>query len=394
MIAKPYARRGFLAGAGLALAGPTIAAPPPIADGTDATSAKPGMIIRNTVPLNLEAPISAFAEPITANDKFFVRYNLATPPSVADLKDWSLRIGGDAAERPFQFSMEDLRKLPTREVVALCHCAGNARSRFNPQADGIQWDEGAMGCARWRGVRLRDVLLKTGFKPEALEVVLTGADSALNPQQQAYAKSLPIEVAMDAGTLLASEMNGQVLPLVHGYPLRLIVPGWSATYWMKHVTALELRSSRFDGFWMTTAYRVPRGLFPVDRAFVSQETATTSPVTENVLNCVITNVRDGDTVPLAGLELRGVAWGGGGVQSVSVSLDDGTRWRSAILGPDIGRYAFRTWRYTITGVRPGPLSVLVRAASNDGQTQGERVRYNPGGYHYNTQRKLTLVIMA
>ncbi len=396
MIARPFARRGFLASAGLALAGPTIAAAPssaapPGADGVDASLVKPGLILRSAVPLNLEAPISAFAEPITANGRFFVRYNLAIAPTLADLKDWSLRIGGDASERPFQFSMEDLRKLPTREVVALCHCAGNARSRFTPPAAGLQWEEGAMGCARWRGVRLRDVLLKTGFKPEALEVVVTGADSALNPQQPAYAKSLPLEVAMDAGTLLAFEMNGQPLPLLNGYPLRLVVPGWSATFWMKHVTALELRSSRFDGFWMTTEYRVPRGLFPVDRPFASQETATSSPVTENVLNGVITNLRNGDTVKLAGLELRGLAWGGGGVQSVSVSLDDGTRWRLAILGPDIGRYAFRTWRYAITGVRPGPLNVLVRVTSNDGQTQGERVRYNPGGYHYNTQRKLSLV---
>lgn len=252
-----------------------------------------------------------------------------------------------------------------------------------------------MGCARWRGVRLRDVLIKTGVKPEALELVLTGADSKINPQQPPYSKSLPLDVAMDASTLLAYEMNNRPLPLLNGYPLRLVVPGWSATYWMKHVTGLELRTSRFDGFWMTTEYRVPRGLFPVERGFVSQETANTSPITDNVLNCIITNLRDGDAVKLSGLELRGLAWGGAsGVQSVSVSLDDGIRWRSATLGPDLGRYAFRAWRFAVTGVRAGKLSLLVRATSNDGQTQGERIRSNPGGYNHNTQRKITLVTKA
>lgn len=390
MTARRVSRRGVLAGT-TALWACRADAAPPGADGTDPTSGKAGLVLRSATPLALETPAANFTDPITPNERFFVRYNLATPPTLADLNDWSLRIGGDAAERPFQFSMDDLRRFPTREVIAVCHCAGNARSLFNPPIEGVQWGEGAMGCARWRGVRLRDVLSKVGIKPEALEVVLTGADSALNLQQPPYSKSLPLDVAMDAGTLLAYEMNSKPLPLLNGYPLRLVVPGWSATYWMKHVTGLEIRSSRFDGFWMTTEYRVPRGLFPVERGFVSQETATTNPITENVLNCVVTNVRDGDTVKLAGLEIRGLAWGGAnGVQSVSVSLDDGTRWRAAILGPDIGRYAFRAWRFGIVGVRPGPLSMLFRATSNDGQTQGERVRSNPGGYLHNTQRKITL----
>ena len=394
MTAKCASRRAVLASATVLWARTASAATRP-ADEADLTSSKAGLILRSTSPLALETPVAAFADPITPNDSFFVRYNLATSPTLADLSDWALRIVGDAAERPFQFSMEDLRKFPAREVLAVCHCADNARSLFNPPAGGLQWGEGAMGCARWRGVRLRDVLTKAGVKPEALEVVLTGADSALNLQQPAYSKSLPLDVAMDAGTLLAYEMNGKPLPLLNGYPLRLVVPGWSATYWMKHVTDLELRSSRFDGFWMTTEYRLPRGLFPVERGFLSQETAATSPITENVLNCVVTNVRDGDTVKLVGLELRGLAWGGAsGVQSVSVSLDDGTRWRSATLGPDLGRYAFRAWRFGVSGIRPGPLSLLIRATSNDGQTQGERIRSNPGGYHHNTQRKITLVTTA
>jgi DMSO/TMAO reductase YedYZ molybdopterin-dependent catalytic subunit len=395
MTANRLSRRRILASTKALWAGQAVAAIPPIVDGIEPTPGKTGLILRSAAPLALETPVADFTNPITPNERFFVRYHLTIPPTLADLKDWTLRIVGDAAERPFQFSMEELRKFPLREVVAVCHCAGNGRSLFNPPAEGLQWEEGAMGCARWRGIRLRDVLIKAGIKPEALEVVLTGSDSALNPQQPPYSKSLPLDVAMDAGTLLAYEMNGKPLPLLNGYPLRLVVPGWSGTYWMKHVTGLEIRSSRFDGFWMTTQYRVPRGLFPVERGFVSQETATTSPITENVLNCVVTNVHDGETVRLAGLELKGLAWGGAsGVQSVSVSLDDGTRWRAAILGPDIGRYAFRTWRFGVTGIRPGRLNLLIRATSNDGQTQGERVRFNPGGYHYNTQHKITLVTTA
>ena len=352
----------------------------------------PALIRRNASPLALEAPLDSFNTPITAIERFFVRYNLPNIPTLGDLKDWSLKITGDGAEREITLRLDDLRALPMRDVVAVCQCAGNRRAMANPPVPGVQWGDGAMGCARWRGVRLRDVLLKAGVRPETVEVAMIGADSARNPDQPPYAKSLPVERAMDAGTLIALEMNGVPLPLLHGFPARIVRPGWAATYWVKHLTTLELRRKPLDTPAMTTDFRVPLGLFPVERPFASQQDGVTTALTELVVNSLITNLVDGDTVKLAGLVVQGVAWdNGSGVQSVEVSLDGGTHWKAATLGPDSGRFAFRVWRFPITGVRPGALSLVVRATGNNGQVQGERTRANPGGYFLNTMQKLSLV---
>jgi len=355
----------------------------------------PALIRRTASPLALEAPIDSFNTPITAVERFFVRYNLPIIPTAADLQSWSLKIGGDGAERNVTLSLDDLRGLPMREMVAVCQCAGNRRAMAMPPAPGVQWGDGAMGCARWRGVRLRDVLLKAGVKSDTVEVAMLGADSARNPDLAPYAKSLPLERAMDAGTLIALEMNGAPLPLLHGFPARIIRPGWAGTYWVKHLTQLELRRKPLDTPFMTTEYRLPRGLFPVDRPFVTQEDGQTSPVTELVINSLVTNLVSGDTVKLAGLVVQGVAWdGGSGVQSVEVSLDGGTHWKTALLGPDAGRFAFRLWRFPVLGIRPGALKLVVRATGNDGQVQGERTRANPGGFFLNTTQKLNLVTTA
>ncbi len=355
----------------------------------------PALIRRSATPLALEAPIDSFNTPITAVERFFVRYNLPNLPGMVDLETWSLKVGGDGAEREINLSLDDLRAMPLREVVAVCQCAGNRRAMAVPPVPGVQWGDGAMGCARWRGVRLRDVLLKAGVKSDTVEVAMLGADSGRNPDLSPYAKSLPLERAMDAGTLIALEMNGAPLPLLHGFPARIIRPGWAGAYWVKHLTRLELRRKPLDGPFMTNEYRLPRGLFPVERPFVTQEDGQTSPVTELVINSLVTNYVSGDTVKLAGLVVQGVAWdGGSGVQSVEVSLDGGTHWKTALLGPDAGRFAFRLWRFPVVGIRPGILNLVVRATGNNGQVQGERTRANPGGFLLNTMQKLSLVTTA
>ena len=168
----------------------------------------PALIRRSATPLALEAPIDSFNTQITAVERFFVRYNLPNLPGMVDLETWSLKVGGDGAEREINLSLDDLRAMPLREVVAVCQCAGNRRAMAVPPVPGVQWGDGAMGCARWRGVRLRDVLLKAGVRSDTLEVALLGADSARNPDLSPYAKSLPLERAMDAGALIALEMIG------------------------------------------------------------------------------------------------------------------------------------------------------------------------------------------
>lgn len=381
-------RRLLLAGAAAGLAGPAAPA-------EDRLAGKHDLIGRRAAPLALEAPPDSFFTEITQPGRFYVSYNLPKPPGMADLKSWALKIGGDGAAREVVLSMADLRAMPQREIVAVCQNAGNRRALAEPKVPGVQWGQGGMGCARWRGVRLRDVLQKVGVKPEAVEMAMTGADSAANPDHEPFTKSLPIERAMDAGTLIALDMNASPLRLLNGYPARIIRPGWAGTYWVKHVTSLQLRTSAFAGRFMSVENRLPTGLFPVEHPFDTQEDGRTSPVTELVINSLVTNVVDGDTVQLAGLALQGLAWdNGSGVQSVSISLDGGTHWKTAVLGPDSGRFAFRRWRFAITGVRPGVLNVLVRATGNDGQLQGERRRSNPGGYLLNKMQRFTLTATA
>ena len=362
------------------------------ANAQPALSEPVGLIQRNASPIALEAPLDSFRNTITTTDRFFIRYNLPRTPDVDDLKGWALKIGGDGMDGEIAVSMEELRALPMRETVAVCQSAGNRRSFAEPKVPGVQWGIGGMGCAKWRGVRLREVLQRINIKPDTIEVALVGADSALNPDRTPYVKSLPLERALDAGTLIAFEMNGAPLPLAHGYPARIVRPGWAGTYWMKHLTGLELRTRKLENPFMAASYRLPRGLIPTDRPYASQEDEQSSLVTALQVNALVTNVVDADTIKLAGLVLQGVAWdGGSGVQSVELSFDGGTRWRSALLGPDPGRYAFRGWRFPVTGVRPGVLNMLVRATGNDGQVQPERARANPGGFLDNAMQKLSLL---
>ncbi|MBI3145119.1 MAG: molybdopterin-dependent oxidoreductase, partial [Pseudogulbenkiania sp.] len=200
-----------------------------------------------------------------------------------------------------------------------------------------------------------------------------------------FVKSLPLWKALDENTLIAFEMNGEPLPHWNGFPARLIVPGWTATYWIKHLTSINVVSSPFDGFWVKSAYRVPVGKFPVVERFLSQETAVNTPITEMVVNSLITSVRDGERLPLGKpLELAGIAWDAGyGIRQVEVSTDGGTNWRNAELGTDHGRFSFRPWRYRFQPRRKGRYILLAKATNRVGQTQTFELIANPAGYHHN-----------
>src|SRR5262249_44840348 len=178
---------------------------------------------------------------------------------------------------------DDLREFPASEVVAVCQCSGNRRGLFRPHVAGIEWGYGAMGCARWKGVRLKDVLDKVGIKKEAVEVVFDGADGPIVDKTPDFVKSLPVWKAVEETTLLASEMNAAPLPQWNGFPLRLAAPGWPPTYWIKHLTSIDVATRPFDVFWMKSAYRIPVGNFPVVSRFITQETAVNTPITEMVV---------------------------------------------------------------------------------------------------------------
>jgi DMSO/TMAO reductase YedYZ molybdopterin-dependent catalytic subunit len=403
-------RRALVAGGALALAAPTPFArigraaegaflPPGLPKGvydTATLEALPGkkpLIKLAYRPPNYETPLSYFTSEFTPNDCFFVRYHLAGIPEEIDPAQWKLAIGGEGVERPLDLTLSDLRSsFEAVEVAAVCQCSGNRRGFSEPHVPGVQWGFGAVGNALWKGVRLRDVLSRANLRPETVEFVLSGADGPVLDGTPDFVKSIPLDKALDDNTLVAYGMNGAPLPHYNGFPLRLIVPGWTATYWMKHLVSVEAVTKPFAGFWMKNAYRIPNGKFPIVQHFVSQMTAANEPITEMVINSMITAPADGDTLHAGQTaEIRGVAWDGGyGIGRVGISTDGGETWQEAELGKDVGRFAFRVFRFAFTPQRPGRYQVLAKASNNVGQTQAEKLIFNPAGYHNNVMRPLTL----
>ena len=342
-------------------------------------------------PPNYETPVEYFRTAITPNDAFFVRYHLSDIPEVT-AKDWKLAVGGDGADGQIELSFDDLKKMPAFEVVAVNQCSGNRRGLFQPHVVGVEWGYGAMGCARWKGARLKDVLDKVGLKKEAIEIVLDGADGAIVDKTPDFVKSIPVWKAIEETTLIAYEMNGQPLPHFNGFPARIVLPGWTGTYWMKHVTSIKAAIKPYDGFWMKSAYRIPLGKFPLVSRFTSQDTDTNTPITEMVVNSLITSHADGASVKAgAKVSIGGIAWDGGyGIREVEVSADGGKNWSTATLGPDIGRYAFRIFNFDFTTKARGKSVVMARAANKIGQSQTTELILNPAGYHHNVIHAVTL----
>jgi DMSO/TMAO reductase YedYZ molybdopterin-dependent catalytic subunit len=341
-------------------------------------------------PPNYETPIANFRTAITPNDAFFVRYHLADIPTV-DARTWRLTVGGEGANGRVQLSLDDLKAMPATELVAVCQCSGNRRGLFEPHVVGVEWGYGAMGCARFKGVRLKDVLDKVGLKKEAIELVLDGADGPVLDKTPDFVKSIPVAKAIEDG-LIAYEMNGQPLPHFNGFPARIIVPGWTATYWVKHITSIMATTKPFEGFWMKSAYRVPLGRFPLVARFTSQDTDANTPITEMVVNSLITSHDDGSDVKAgAPLAIGGVAWDAGyGIRTVEVSTNGGRTFTAAQLGEDLGRFAFRTFSFPVTPSARGKLAVMARAINKVGQTQTAELIQNPAGYHHNVMHTVTL----
>lgn len=361
----------------------------------EALPGKKPLIKKTYRPPNYETPVTYFKEIFTPNDVFFVRYHLSNIPDV-DARSWRLRIGGDAVERTYELTLDDLKtKFEQVEVVALCMCSGNRRGLMKPHVPGVQWGYGAMGNARWKGVRLKDILNRAGLKANALEVVVDGADTGVAEKTPDFIKSIPVWKALDENTIIAYEMNGEPLPHWNGFPARLVVPGWTATYWMKHIVSIEVVSTPYKDFWMSTAYRVPLGKFPMRDRFISQETNVNTPITEIMVNSLITNIKDGQTFRLGQpVEVKGIAWDGGYIiKQVEVSVDGGKTWHDAELGKDYGRFSWRQWSYTFRPTRRGEYTIMVKATNSIGQTQTFELIWNPGGYHHNVVQKVSIKVL-
>ncbi len=337
------------------------------------------MIGLTSRPPQLETPFSVFDDgPITPNNAFFVRYHLAGIPYNLDPDKFALEVKGKV-ERPLKLSLKDIRKLPAVELVAVAQCSGNSRGFFEPRVAGGQLANGAMGNARWRGVPLKAVLDMAGVQAGARQVTFNGMDGPVMDTTPDFVKALDIDHARDGEVMLAYGMNGEDLPLLNGFPLRLVVPGYYGTYWVKHLNEITVIDTIFDGFWMKTAYRIPDT--PCNCVEPGTAPKATIPINRFTVRSFITNVaNDARLKSRKTTTLRGIAFDGGrGIKEVAVSTDNGATWTTARLGRDLGKYSFREWKLPIK-LPPGIYDLRVRATNNAGDTQPMEPRWNPAGY--------------
>lgn len=347
------------------------------------------LILLTMRPPQLETPFSVFNEGVfTPNDAFFVRYHLAQIPTAIDPAEFRLSVKGTVST-PLTLSLTELKtKFEPVEVAAVNQCSGNGRGFSEPRVAGGQLGNGAMGCARWKGVRLKDVLAKAGVGAGAKQVTFNGLDGPVSDKTPDFVKALDVDHALDGEVMLAYEMNGEDLPMLNGFPLRLIVPGYYGTYWVKHVNDLQVVNEPFTGFWMSTAYLIP------DNAGACVEPGTVPKKSKPIARCnvrsFITSLANGAKVPSGQtLTVRGITFDGGyGIRTVRFSEDGGKTWRQATLGQDYGKYAFREWTAPFTPSRSGAYDLQVCAINRIGQSQPLEPLWNPPGYMRNVVETL------
>ncbi len=340
------------------------------------------LLVLTPRPPQLETPFAIFDDGVfTPNDAFFVRWHLAGIPQSVDASIHRIKVTG-AVQRELSLSLADLARMPTIEITAVNQCSGNSRGFFAPRVPGGQWGNGAMGNARWTGVRLRDILTRAGLQSNAKQVQFRGLDGPVLPETPAFRKALDVDLARGDDVIVAYLMNGQPMPLLNGFPVRLIVPGWYATYWVKMLAEITVLDHVDDNFWMKTAYRIP------DTPTASIAPGTTGfptiPINKMNVRSFVTSVADGATISAGSMVLGGIAFdGGSGVRRVEISTDGGRTWRNATLEQDYGKYSFRRWNAR-WDAEPGTYEVAIRATSNDGATQNATPIWNPGGYMRNS----------
>lgn len=349
------------------------------------------MIVQRVRPALLETPMEVFDEGVfTPNDRFYVRWHWGDIPTSIDTLGFRLKVHG-AVAKPLSLSIPELMKLPQIEYAAVNQCSGNSRGLFEPRVAGAQWRHGAMGNARWSGVRLKDVLDLAGVRPEAQAVRCAGLDQPLVPDAPDYRKSLAVDHARDGEVMIAFLQNREALPWLNGFPLRLVVPGWFSTYWVKMLSDIEVLDRPDDDYWMVKAYRVPDRPFgnvrPGEHGFATKPISTMPP------RSWTTSHADGAKLPAGrSLALRGIAMGGdSGVARVEVSTDNGRSWREARLGADHGKYSFRRFDIELPPPSAGPLALMTRCTNAAGVSQPLEPNWNHSGYLRNVAETVSLV---
>ena len=364
---QPVGRRrllggGALAGAGTALGllgrgGPARAAPA-------RQDAETPLRVFETSPLNAGTPLEQLSGLLTPNHLFFVRNHFAIP--TIQSSDWTLTVDGAVAQ-PLELSFDDVQRLPSRSQVTLVECAGNARSGFTPRAEGTQWDTSAVGVAEWTGVPVAAVLERAGLQPDAVEVVFHGGDNV------GFQRSLSRDDVMDPDVILAYAMNGEPLPPEHGFPARLLVPGWIGVASVKWLARIQAVTEPYTGFYQRSRYVIER-----ENQQGDPEPATWLPVRATIARPVANASLAAGTVPISGFAYSGR----GRVASVEVSADAGATWQPAALAPPNEPGSWARWQLLWTA-QPGRYTLVARATDEAGNRQPNQMEWNRFGYGYN-----------
>ena len=352
---------------------------------TTAYPQKGRMILQRTSPPWLETPFEVFDKGVfTPNDQHYVSWHWANFPSEIDLDKFRLTVRGHVNQTLSLSTKDILHGLPRVELAAVSQCAGNSRIYMQPRVPGAQWANGSMSNALWTGVRLKDVLDRAGVKPGALQVRFGGLDEPVIQGAPKFLKSLEIDHARNGEVMIAFAMNGEQLPLLNGFPLKLVVPGWCGVYWIKMLNDIEVLDQPDTNYWTTTGYRIPNTPHATVRP--GETGVKVVPVTRMVPRSFITNIHSGDRVPAGRpTQARGIAFGGDcGVAHVDLSVDGGKSWHPTQLGRDEGKYGFRQWHTQFTLPLPGKHSLMIRCINRHGLEQPNTPVWNPAGYMLNT----------
>jgi DMSO/TMAO reductase YedYZ molybdopterin-dependent catalytic subunit len=359
---------------------------------------KSPLLLLTDRPVQLETPRQYFRTVFTPNDAFYVRWHLDGIPNAVDLTSWKLGIEGNV-KKPLALGLSELmRNFKPVSLAATNQCSGNSRSRLQPRVPGGQWGNGAMGNAMWTGVPLRELLESAGVKDGSVQVQFQGLETGQGPSglpSNVFLKSLDLTNPILDQCVVAYLMNGEPLPMLNGFPVRLVVPGYFATYWTKCLTWIRVLEAPDENFWMKTGYRVPdtpRGNTSPEE--VKAGNVKTVPIGRFPVRSFLISPDGSSKIPSSmTVTLRGIAFSGfGRILRVEVSDDDGRTWIAAKLGEDYGPYCFRSWDMAWKAKSPGRYSLAVRATDDKNNTQPDQPVWNPGGYLWNRIERQEIVV--